>query len=105
MPEPAITSANPNIFNKVIDSPKKNPSTAAIATLPPIMTGPPTEIDNPEPYAFNAKKSIAKAQTPASAANKIPLGLLYIVIVFICGIKKTSPRITAVRETIIAPNK
>ncbi len=52
---PKVINDKATIFKKVTESPRKNPIIEAIAMLPPIIIGPPTEIDKPEPYAFKAK--------------------------------------------------
>lgn len=101
---PTRTRANPTIFINVKDSPRKKPINAATAMLPPIIIGPVTEIANPEPYALRAKTSTARAQIPVRIAKAIPLELK-VIDDFKLGIRIIVPIITAVRETIIAPNK
>jgi len=75
MPEPTITRIIPKILIKLIDSPKKrSPIIDAIATLPPMIIGPPMEIGIPLAYALRAKKSIVKAVSPAKTTNITPKG-------------------------------
>lgn len=92
------------IFISVKDSPRKNPIIAATATLPPIIIGPATEICKPELYALRANMSTARAQTPVRIAKTIPF-VVNVREVFRLGIKMIEPRITAVKETIIAPKR